>query len=166
MEIFETIFLLLFHPKNSFFIWHIHYFCNTQKFFNSNSIVNENNEDHNKKWRFIPNNPDKMLINGCSGSGKTNAWLNLIKQQYNDNLILYLFAKDLNKPKYQSLIKKHEDVGIKHLNDPKAFIEYLPYMDDEYNNINDYNPTRKRKVLIVFDDMIADIMTNLISSHN
>ena len=77
-----------------------------------------------------------------------------------------MFAKDLNKPKYQLLLKKHEDVGIKHLNDPKAFIEYPAYMDDDYNNINDYNPTRKRKVLIVLDDMIADIMTSLILSHN
>ena len=50
--------------------------------------------------------------------------------------------------------------------DPKAFIEYPAYMDDDYNNINDYNSTRKRKVLIVFDDMIADIMTNLILSHD
>ena len=79
MEIFETIFLLFFHPKNSFFIWHLHYFWNTQKIFNLNSIVNENNEDHNKKWRFIPNHPDKMLIIGGSGSGKTYALLNLIK---------------------------------------------------------------------------------------
>ena len=58
------------------------------------------------------------------------------------------------------MIKKREDIGIKHLNDPKAFIEYSAYMDDVYNNTNDYNPNRKRKLLTVFDDMIADIMTN------
>ena len=46
------------------------------------------------------------------------------------------------------------------LNDPKAFIEYSQYMDDFYNNISDYNPTKKRKILILFDDMIADILTN------
>ena len=88
--------------------------------------------------------------------------LNLIKEQDDDNLIdkIYLYAKDLNEPKYQFLIKKGEDVGIKHLNDPKAFIEYSQYMDDVYNNINDYNPNRKRKILIVFDDMIADVVTN------
>ena len=51
-------------------------------------------------------------------------------------------------------------MGTKHLNDPKAFIEYSAYMDDIYNNTNDYNRNRKRKILIVFDDMIADIMTN------
>ena len=66
----------------------------------------------------------------------------------------------MNEPKYQVIIKNREDVGIKHLNDPKAFIEYSQCMDDVYNNINDYNPTRKRKTLIVFADMIADIMSN------
>ena len=71
-----------------------------------------------------------------------------------------MYAKDLNEPKYQFLIKKREDVEIKHLNDPKAFIEYSKCMDDVYNNINDYNPNRRRKVLIVFDGKIADIMTN------
>ena len=58
------------------------------------------------------------------------------------------------------MIKKREDAGIKNVNDPTAFIEYWNSMDDVYDNIYDYNPKRKRKVLIVFDDMIADIMTN------
>ena len=101
-----------------------------------------------------------MLIIGPSGSGKTNAVLNLI-QQDNNNLIdkIYVYAKDLEEPKYQFLIKKRESSGIKNLNDPNAFIEYSNTMDDVYNNIDDYNSKRKRKVLIVFDDMIADIMT-------
>ena len=106
---------------------------------------------------------------GGSGSGKTNALLNLIKEHDSDNLIgkIYLYAKDLNEPKYQFLIKKSKDVGIKNLNDPKAFIEYSAYMDDVYNNINDCKPNRNRKILIVFDDMIANLMTNKkISSHN
>ena len=64
-----------------------------------------------------------------------------------------MYVKDLNKPKYQFLIKKR--VGIKHLTDPKAFIEYSAYMDDICNNINDYKPRR-----FVFDDIIADIVTN------
>ena len=58
------------------------------------------------------------------------------------------------------MIKKCEDVGIKHLNDPNAFIECSNAMDDVYGNINDYNSNRREKILIVFDDMIADIMTN------
>ena len=66
----------------------------------------------------------------------------------------------MGEPKYQLLIKKCEDVGIKHLNDPKEFIEYSNAMDKAYRNIDDYNPKRSRKFLIVFDDMIADISTN------
>ena len=103
----------------------------------------------------------RMLVIGPSGSGKTNALLNLI-QQDNKNLIdkIYLYAKDLEEPKYQLLIKKRENAGIKNLNDLNAFIEYWNSMDDIYDNIDDYNPKRKRKVLIIFDDMIADTMTN------
>ena len=57
------------------------------------------------------------------------------------------------------MIKKREDVGIKHLNNPKAFIESSNTMDDVYDNINDYNSSRRRKTLIAFDDMIAYIRT-------
>ena len=58
------------------------------------------------------------------------------------------------------MIKKCEDAEIKNLDDPSAFMEYSNNMDDVYSNIDDYNPKRKRKTLIAFDDMIADIMTN------
>ena len=71
-----------------------------------------------------------------------------------------MYAKDLSEPKYQHLIKKCEDTGIKNLDDPRAFIEYSNTMDDIYSNINNYNPKRQRRILIVFDDMIADIMKN------
>ena len=101
----------------------------------------------------------RKLIIGGFGSGKTNALLNLIKEQSDLIDKIYLYTKDLNEPKYQFLIKKCEDVGIKHFNDPKTFIEYSNTMDDIYNNIDDYNPTRKREILIVFDGMIAH-MTN------
>ena len=67
-----------------------------------------------------------MLIIGGSGSGKTNALLNLIKEQDSDSLIdkIYFYAKDLSETKYQFLTKKHEDVGLKHLNDSKPFIQH------------------------------------------
>ena len=84
---------------------------------------------------------------------------NLINEQ-NDIDKIYLYTRDLSEPKYEYLIKKPEDVGIKHLNNLNAFIKCSNNMDDVYENINDYNPIRKRKKLIVFDDMIADIMTN------
>ena len=88
--------------------------------------------------------------------------LNLIKEQVYRDVIdkIYLYARDLNKPKYQFLIKKCEDAGIKHYNDPNAFIECSNTMDNFYEDIDNYNPKRDKKVLIVFDDMIADIMTN------
>ena len=112
----------------------------------------------NEKWPFIPYHPYRILIICGSGSGKTNALLNLIKEQ-DDIDKIYLYAKDLSEPKYEFLIKKHEDVEIKYCNDPNAFTECSNTMDDVYENIDDYNPSRKKK-LIVFDDMIADIMTN------
>ena len=85
--------------------------------------------------------------------------INLINEQ-NDIDKIYLYARDLSEPKYEYLIKKREDAGIKHLSNPNAFIDCSNTMDDVYENINDYNPIRKRKKLIVSDDMIADIMTN------
>ena len=66
----------------------------------------------------------------------------------------------MSEPKYQFLIKKHEDAGIKHYNDLNAFIKCSNTMEYVYENTNDYNTIRKRKKLIDFDEMIADIMTN------
>ena len=85
--------------------------------------------------------------------------LNLIKEQ-DDIEKIYLYAKDLSEPKYEFLIKNREDVGIKYCNDPNAFIECSNTIDDVYENNDDYNSSRKRKTLVVFNDMIADIMTN------
>ena len=73
---------------------------------------------------------------------------------------IYLYAKDLGEPKYEFFIKKREDVGIKYCSDPNALTECSNTMDDVYGNIGDYNPSRKRKILIVFDDMITSITTN------
>ena len=126
---------------------------------NLNNIINGNNNNHNEKWPYIPDHPYRILIIGGSGSRKTNTLFNLINEQ-NDIDKIYLYARDLSESKYEYLIKNRENAGIKHLNDSKAFIECLNTMDDGYKNINDYNPNRRRKILIVFDDMIADIMTN------
>ena len=126
---------------------------------NFDSITNENNKEHNKKWPDIPGHPYRTLIIGGSGSGKTNTLLNLTKEQGDIDKIS-LYAKDLSKPKYEFLIKKRKNAGTKHLSDPNAFIECSNTMDDVYENIDDYNLIRKRKILIVFDDIIAGIMSN------
>ena len=85
--------------------------------------------------------------------------MNLIENQPDIDKI-YLYAKDPYEAKYQYLINKRESVGINHFNDPKAFIEYSNDMQDVYKNINYYNPDKENKILIVFDDMIADMIHN------
>ena len=122
---------------------------------NLDSITNVNNKKHSEKWPYIPDYLYRIIIIGGSGSGKTNALINLINEQ-NDIDKIYLYARDLSEPKYEYLIKKREDAGIKHLNNPNAFIECSNAMDD----IHDYNSSRRRRSLIVFDDIIADIMDN------
>ena len=69
-----------------------------------------------------------------------------------------MYARYLSEPKHEYLIKKCEDVGIRHLNDPNAFIECSDKIDDVYANVDDYNPIRKIKKIIVFDDMIQRIV--------
>ena len=126
---------------------------------NFDEYTNENRTEHNPKWSYIPDHPFRILIIGSSGSGKTNALLNLIENQRDIDKI-YLYAKDPYKAKYQYLINKREGVGINHFNDLKAFIEYSNDMSDVYKNINNYNPEKDNKILIVFDDMIADMIRN------
>ena len=111
---------------------------------------------------FYPDHPDhpyRILIIGGSGSGKTNLLLNLIENQPDIDKI-YLYAKDPYESKCQYLINKRKSVGINHFNDLKAFIDYSNDMHDVYENIDDYNPDKENKILIVFDDMIADIINN------
>ena len=121
--------------------------------------TNDNKKEHNLNWPYIPDHPYRTLITGGSGSGKTNALLNLVHNQPDIDKI-YLYAKDPYEDKYQHLIKKRESVGISHLNDPKAFIEYSNDMHDVYKNIDNYNPDKENKMLIVFDNMIADMISN------
>ena len=85
--------------------------------------------------------------------------INLINKQ-KDIDKTYLYAKDLSEPKYEYLIKKRENVGRNHVSNPNAFVECSNTMDDIYKNIHDYNLSRSRKIVIVFDGMIADIMTS------
>ena len=123
---------------------------------NFDDYVNENKKvqklrSHNLKWPYIPVHPYRILIIG-SGSGKTNASLNLINNQPDTDKI-HLCAK------YQFLINKRESTGLKYFNDPKAFIEYSNDMQDVYKNIDEYNGDKNCKIWIVFD-MIAYMINN------
>ena len=126
---------------------------------NFDNYTNENKIEHNPKWPDIPDHPYRILSIGGSGSGKTNALLNLINNQLDIDKI-YLYAKDPYERKYQYLINKREKVGLDQFNNPRTFIEYSNDMQDVFKNIEDYNPGKKRKILIVFDDMIADMINN------
>ena len=101
---------------------------------NLDSINNKNNKEHNEKWPYISDHLYRIIIIGGSGSGKTNALINLINEQ-NDIDKIYLYARDLSEPKYEYLIKKSEDAGIKHLNNLNTFIECSNTMDDVYENL-------------------------------
>ena len=103
-----------------------------------NDVIKEETKEHNPNWPQIPDHPYRILIIGGSGSGKTNSLFHLIYQQPDIDKI-YLYVKDPYEAKYQFLIKKCEDVGTKHFNDSKAFIEYSNDMDDIYKNIEEYN---------------------------
>ena len=126
---------------------------------NFDNYVNENKTEHNKNWAYIPDHPYRILIIGSSGSGKTNVLLNLIENQRDIDKIS-LYAKDPYEAKYQYLIKVREKIGIDHHNDPRAYIEYSNDMRDVHKNTNCYNPDKENQILIVFDDMIADMIHN------
>ena len=98
----------------------------------------------------------RILIIGGSGSRKANALLNLINNQPDIDKI-YLYVKDPYEAKYQFLINKRKSTGLKHFNDPKAFIEHSNDIQDVYKNIEQYNIG---KIIIAFDDMIADVINN------
>ena len=104
-----------------------------------NIVSNKNtssSEDNN--WPF------RMLIIGPSGLGKTNTLLHLINYIHPIGKI-YLYAKDLHKPKYEYLINKREQAGIKNLNDLHAFIEYSDDMNDVFDDINNYNKNSDKR---------------------
>ena len=90
---------------------------------NFDGYANENKIQHNLTWPYLPGHPYRILIIGSSGSGKTNASLNLINNQP-DIHKTYLCAKDPYEAKYQLLIHKRERTGLKHFTDPKDFIKY------------------------------------------
>ena len=125
---------------------------------NFDYITKEDIKEHNPNGPEIPDQPFRLLIVWGSGSGKTNALFNLINHEPNIDKI-YLYSKGIYQAKYQLLISKRESTGLKYLNDSKAFIEYSNDVDDISKKIEECNP-KKWKILIVFDDVIADMVNN------
>ena len=101
-------------------------------------------KQNNLKYPCIPDHPYRILLVGGSGSGKTNALLNLINNQPGIDKI-YQYEKDPYESKYQYLINKRENVRLDRFNDPKAFLEYLNDMLNPYKNIEYYNPDEKKE---------------------
>ena len=119
---------------------------------NFDDYANENKIPHNQKWPYIQDHPYRILIIGVSGSGKTNALLDLIDNQPDIDKI-YLYAKYPYETNYQFLINKRESTGLKHFNDLKPLIEYSSNTQDVYKSIDKYNADKDWKILIVFDDI-------------
>ena len=126
---------------------------------NFDNYANENKVEHNLKWPYVPDQPCRILIIGGSGSEISNALFDLINNQPDIDKI-YWYNKDPYDSIYQFLINKRESMLLKHFNDPKGFTEYSDNMEDVCKNIGEYNPGKKCKTLIVFDNMIADMTKN------
>ena len=123
--------------------------CALIKMLNLDDIVSKKKKsslEHND-WPF------RMLIIEPSGSGKMNTLLHLIDKFHPIDKI-YLYVKDTNEEKYQYLINKREQVGIKNLNDPSVFIEFSNDMNDVLEDINNYDKNRDKKVLIIFLELL------------
>ena len=124
-----------------------------QKTINVDDVLKEETKEHSN-WSQIPDPYIILRIRG-SASGKKN----LLSQQPNIGKV-YLYAKDPYEAKYQFLIHNKQSTGLKHFNDFKSFIEYCNNMDDIYKNFEEYSPNKKQKVLIVFNDMVSDMLSN------
>ena len=119
----------------------------------------QNIKEHNPNWPQIPDHSYRMSIIGCFGSGKTNSLFNPINHEQDINKI-YLHAKHPYEAKYQLLINKGESTSLNNFNDSKNFIEYSFDINDIYKNSEECNPNKNCKILIVFGDMIADMINN------
>ena len=130
---------------------------------NFDNVRNENMKEHKSSWSEIPDHLYISLLTRGSESWKTNAFLNLIIHQPDIDKV-HLNGKDPFEAKYQLLINKRKSTGLKNFNDSKVFIKYLKDMD-MYKNIEEYNLNKKQKILIVLDDLIADMLSNKKSSR-
>ena len=126
---------------------------------NFGNVIKEKIKENNPNWLEISDHPYRILIIGDSRSGKANSLFSLINQQPDIDKT-YLYTKGTYEAKYQFFINKRKSASLEHFNDSKAFIKYSNNMDYIYKNIEEYNPNKKRKILIVLDDMIAVMLSN------
>ena len=128
---------------------------------NYDDVTKENINKHNPNWPQISD--DLYRIRG-TWSGKTSALVSLIKKQDDDDYSIidqiYLYVKDSYEAKFQYLVKKRWNIGLENLEDRNVFTEYSNKMNDAYKNIEEFNSSRKRNVLIAFGDMIGDMISN------
>ena len=120
----------------------------------------KNIKEHNPKWLQVPSCPYMILIIEGSESRKANSLSNLVSHQSDINK-MHLYAKGSYKANLQLLIDNQESAGLKYLNDSKAFIKYTNEMDDIYKNIKENKLNKKCKILIVIDNMIAGMLSNI-----
>ena len=130
-----------------------------QKMINFDNVIKEEIKEHNPSWPQILDHSYRIWIIVWSGSGYANSLFNLIGQQPDIDK-MYWYAKYSYEVKYQFLINKRESTSSKHFKDSKVFIEFFNNMDNIYENIKEYNPNKKCKMLIAFDNMIADMLRN------
>ena len=109
--------------------------------------------NHNPNWLYIPDHPFRTLIIGGSGSIKTNVLLNLIKKL---KKFIYM-SKIHSNQSINYLLMEEKKQEFKNEKNSKVRIDYSQAVDDVYENLEDYNPMKNRKVLIVFDEMKADM---------
>ena len=107
------------------------------------------------------------MIIGESGSGRTYSSFTSPNYQITNSQShqididrICFYAKDLHKAKYHLLMNKRKSTGLKHLNDSKAFIECSSNMDDIHKNIVEHNSNKKSKILLVVDEMVANMFSN------
>ena len=129
------------------------------KMINFEDVIRKMIKEHYTSWPQIPDHPYRILIFGGYGTSKTNELLNLISHQSDIDKI-NLYDNDPYEAKCELLICGRKGVGLRHFNDYKAFIEYANNMGYIYENVEEYNLSKKRKTLIIFHDMIADILSN------
>ena len=128
---------------------------------NFDNVTKDNIKEHNPNWLQIPDHPCRILTTGDSEFGKTISLFNLISEQPDtEKICFYNLFKDPYEAESKLLINKRESTGWKHFVDSKAYIECLNFMDDIYKSIEEYNPNKNCKILIVFEDLIADMPTN------